>query len=366
MGLAGYLANGGCGCGCGYGEDGCINAPLTTMWNNVSITEWQSATIVVDGDEGYSSALSCGPDEIYDRLGLDENDRCAPFLPTHGSFMESCKAISATDAPCTLNEDGITFSGDSTDFGTDYCAYGSESRTGPEAFSTYQPGSVRVLFIMFQTLVPGLVALMAAYPTYFYPLRRDSHGKVIEGIAAHKKGEMAVDPLSGIEVPDPNSILDDTARKRMAAYDHYGDGELQMALAAASGGGDAGAALKGRVVWRMVAEVVTLVLLAVLVIVVASSSDDSDVVSGTVTFASLVGSITIFLCVFDYLRFQHFTATMAGSDLLSKEALQAQVDSIKTRTMSSANIQGLMITSDAVEMVDEMTKPAIVDDVAED
>ena len=76
------------------------------------------------------------------------------------------------------------------------CAHGDYG-TGPESYCTYQPEIVRWLFIFFQCGFPGLLALLAAWPTYFYPLEREAHAQVTEGIAAHKRGESAVDPLTG-------------------------------------------------------------------------------------------------------------------------------------------------------------------------
>ena len=76
------------------------------------------------------------------------------------------------------------------------CAHGDYG-TGPESYCTYQPEIVRWLFIFFQCGFPGLLALLAAWPTYFYPLEREAHTQVTEGIAAHKRGESAVDPLTG-------------------------------------------------------------------------------------------------------------------------------------------------------------------------
>jgi hypothetical protein len=177
VGLAGYLANGGCSCGCGYGEEGCIYAPLTTGIGNTSNTEWQSALVLFDGDLGYSTANSCGDDDAYSRLGLSEDARCTMFAPRGGSLSDSCEALSASNAPCT--QSGLKFSGDNTGFGSDYCAHGDDG-TGPESYCTYQPATVRTLFIILQCLFPGLVALLAAWPVKNYPMLRLHHHQLNE------------------------------------------------------------------------------------------------------------------------------------------------------------------------------------------
>ena len=66
-----------------------------------------------------------------------------------------------------------------------------------------------------------------------YPLEREQHGKVTEGIAAHNEGRSATDPLTGVEVPAPAGA-DRETKDRLAAYDHYGDDELRAAAAMSS------------------------------------------------------------------------------------------------------------------------------------
>ena len=271
VGLAGYLGNGGCGCGCGQGDiagseygdlagGSCIYAPLPVNASDPgSALEWQSALIVAEDKDVYAQAYA--PDaDIRTRLNLGDTDGLIPFPsynfsgPQRGSFLGSCQAIAAADAPCSLSG-ADAFTGDDSDFGSSMCAY-TEQSTGPEAFCTYQPTAVYYWFKFFLGAFPGMCALLAAYPTYCkrhhfpqgvsksrlftvdscaadYPLEREQHGKVTEGIAAHNEGRSATDPLTGVEVPAPAGA-DRETKDRLAAYDHYSDDELRAAAAMSS------------------------------------------------------------------------------------------------------------------------------------
>ena len=114
--------------------------------------------------------FGCPDADIRTRLNLGDNDGLIPFPsynfsgPQRGSFLGSCQAIAADDAPCSLSG-ADAFTGDDSDFGSSMCAY-TEQSTGPEAFCTYQPTAVYYWFKFFLCAFPGMCALLAAYPTY--------------------------------------------------------------------------------------------------------------------------------------------------------------------------------------------------------
>ena len=90
---------------------------------------------------------------------------------------ESCAALSTN--VCGYDAATQAFVGmDGSSFADGYCA-------DPLAFCTYQPAAVRWLFIVFQCAVPGICALLAAWPTYFYPLGRETHDLITQARASH-------------------------------------------------------------------------------------------------------------------------------------------------------------------------------------
>lgn len=174
-----------------------------------------------------------------------------------------------------------------------------------EAYCTYQPPAVRIGFIVFQCLLPGVCGLLAAWGAFRFPLLRTSHAEVVAGIAAHKEGNDDVqDPLTKVQVPVPN--FDPAWKATQAAYDHYSDSELQAA-AAAPDKADALARLNGRVTKSIGLEVGVLILMLVLVLVAAIQDTTEDLLwlSGAVAFASLVSALVVFFMAFDVIRWQH-------------------------------------------------------------
>jgi hypothetical protein len=173
---------------------------------------------------------------------------------------------------------------------------------------------------------------------------RAARRALVGGIAAHKRGEAAVDPLTGVEVADPSSLTEEELA-RLAAYDHYSDSELRAA--AAAGGGDGGAVLRGKITTRLIICALTSVVL-VLGAVASVTLDNQDVASALVTTAALVGTLVVFIIAFDLLRVRHFDAVMAGSPYVESDTLQAHVDSMAQRTMG----QPVIRDGDAVEQLD--------------
>ena len=128
-----------------------------------------------------------------------------------------------------------------------------------------------------------------------YPLEREQHGKVTEGIAAHNEGRSATDPLTGVEVPAPAGA-DRETKDRLAAYDHYSDDELRAAAAMSSAESAAavsrnplsisfvafqhcdrcGQSLKGTVTKQIGSLVALFIVGMILVLVVATSGGSAD------------------------------------------------------------------------------------------
>ena len=115
----------------------------------------------------------------------------------------------------------------------------------------------------------------------------------------------------------PRNACDDhhsqEVKEKLAAYDHYSDGEL-MAAAAAADSTAAVATLKGKVVTRLGLEAFGVVLLLCVVLGAVAASDNPDVISASVTVASLGGSIVVFAIAFDYIRLQHVGRVMASGE----------------------------------------------------
>jgi len=178
-----------------------------------------------------------------------------------------------------------------------------------EAYCTYQPPSVRIAFIAFQCLLPGVCGLLAAWGCSTFPLSRSSHGEIVAGIAAHKDGDGEVtDPLTNIQVPVPD--VDPVYKAAQAAYDHYSDAELRAA-SVMSDKESTLALLKGSVTKRIAIEVSTLLLMLIMVLVTAAEDTSGDMLwlSASVTVASLTSSLVIFLFAFDIIRLQHVRTT---------------------------------------------------------
>ncbi len=94
-------------------------------------------------------------------------------------------------------------------------------------------------------LLPASMAFAAMYVSARFPITESIQRAILAGIEAHKRGELAVDPLTGKQLPPPNDrgLDEDTGW----FLDHFSPGELRRALA----GGwqtlarDSGAALVG-------------------------------------------------------------------------------------------------------------------------
>jgi GPH family glycoside/pentoside/hexuronide:cation symporter len=92
-----------------------------------------------------------------------------------------------------------------------------------------QSDSVVMTIRVIDGLLPATIAFCAMYVSARFPITEDVHRKIIDGIAAHARGESAVDPLTGKTLPPPSDrgLDEDTGW----FLDHFSPGELRRALA---------------------------------------------------------------------------------------------------------------------------------------
>ena len=168
-------------------------------------------------------------------------------------------------------------------------------------YCTYQQPAVRLWFICFMCFFPGLCGMLAAWAINGFPLLRASHKEVVAGIAAHKEGKEATDPLTNMNVPVVE--VDPGKKAAAAAYDHYSDAELTAAAAMSDAAGAVGV-LKSMVTKRIGVTVFVLTLLLALTFGVAGSDTTPDqlYLSITITLCSLSSSLLLFMVAFDMMR----------------------------------------------------------------
>ena len=84
--------------------------------------------------------------------------------------------------------------------------------------------TIRILY----ALVPATFAFLAILLAVRFPISKSNHRDILEGIAAHNKGQSATDPLTGNKVPVPDSqgLDEDTGW----FLDHFSFGELRRAV----------------------------------------------------------------------------------------------------------------------------------------
>ncbi|NNL67409.1 MAG: hypothetical protein HKP30_14265, partial [Myxococcales bacterium] len=85
---------------------------------------------------------------------------------------------------------------------------------------------IRALRWMF-AVAPAACFAAAFVVTLRFPIQHATHRKILDGIAAHQRGESAIDPVSGLRVPPPgqHAVDDDTAWY----LDHFSPRELTLA-----------------------------------------------------------------------------------------------------------------------------------------
>ena len=97
-----------------------------------------------------------------------------------------------------------------------------------------QAQSPEVLFAMRAIfLAPALVGLVAWVIALRFPMTEQVHVRVLAGIAAHQRGETAVDPITGTELPPPGArrVEEETGW----LLDHFSSGELRRVLRRGAG-----------------------------------------------------------------------------------------------------------------------------------
>lgn len=89
------------------------------------------------------------------------------------------------------------------------------------------PEVILTLRIIFGA-VPATFSLMALGLAIFYPVTERVHHRIAQGIDAHRRGETAIDPLTGREVPPPGKRgIDEDVSWYL---DHFSRGELERVL----------------------------------------------------------------------------------------------------------------------------------------
>lgn len=133
--------------------------------------------------------------------------------------------------------------------------------------------AIRAIF----ALAPACTALVAFFVACFYPISETVHRAIWQGIEAHKRGERAVDPLTGATLPPPNDRGVDEETGWF--LDHFSQGELRRAL-----GEGPNALVRDASVWL----VVSLVLCAVGVIYTLEAVRDLSQEPGLLPVAAIV------------------------------------------------------------------------------
>jgi len=91
-----------------------------------------------------------------------------------------------------------------------------------------QSDEVKLAIRSIFALAPAGTALIAFGIACFFPITQPVHQKIWNGIAAHKRGESAVDPLTGdtLQPPSGRGVSEETGW----FLDHFSKGELRRAL----------------------------------------------------------------------------------------------------------------------------------------
>ena len=95
-----------------------------------------------------------------------------------------------------------------------------------------QSESVRWAIRLLYAGIPGVMGLVAMLVAMRYPIDEAVHAATLAGIAAHKRGETALDPITGraIAPPQDRGLDEDTGWY----LDHFSSGELERMLHAGS------------------------------------------------------------------------------------------------------------------------------------
>jgi Na+/melibiose symporter-like transporter len=113
-----------------------------------------------------------------------------------------------------------------------------------------QTETVQFTIRALQGLAPASTAFVGFFLALAYPITRARHAAIWEGIAAHKAGKTAIDPITGHPIPPPALRADEEAGWFL---DHFSMKELQLAM---TRGTDA---VRGRVLAWLGASVVVFV-----------------------------------------------------------------------------------------------------------
>ena len=90
-----------------------------------------------------------------------------------------------------------------------------------------QTETVQLTIRAIQGLAPATTAFIGFFLALAYPITRARHVAIWEGIAAHKAGKPATDPITGRSIPPPAQRLDEETGWFL---DHFSMNELQLVM----------------------------------------------------------------------------------------------------------------------------------------
>jgi GPH family glycoside/pentoside/hexuronide:cation symporter len=98
-----------------------------------------------------------------------------------------------------------------------------------------QTDAVKLALRVIYSFGPASMGILAFAIAVFFPIKEETHRRIIQGIEEHRRGEPALDPLTGRLVPPPSDrgveeeagwFLDHFSRRELERYLERGDGTL--------------------------------------------------------------------------------------------------------------------------------------------
>jgi MFS family permease len=199
---------------------------------------------------------------------------------------------------------------------------------------------IRILY----ALVPAACATVAFFLARLYNVTQEVHGKIRAGIAAHARGEDAVDPLTGRMVPPPSARAVDPETAWF--LDNFSPGELRSVLASGPGGLRARVALKMAACAALSAGAVALCLATFRVTYELGMAPVNSAANAGLlpVFSVVVAGFALTGAAFHALRLG--PAAQLARQPIAPELLRAHLaQSVRTRVKSGAAVDALQRAS---------------------